>query len=59
MRVYTFKAEEELIYALDAVAEELGITRSEAIRRAIGLLIRYANGKSIPTKWRVRRVILT
>jgi len=43
MKVYTFKSSPELIEALDALAEKLKTTRSELIRRAIGMLLyRYA-----------------
>lgn len=39
MRVVTFKIDEDLLERLDLYARLKGITRSEAIRRAIELLL--------------------
>lgn len=43
MRVVTVKMEEYLVKELDKYAQEKGITRSEAIRKAIDLYIRVKN----------------
>ena len=63
MKVYTFKSNPELIEALDALADELNTTRSELIRRAIGMLLyRYSkhgvNGLENNTI-NVKRVVLS
>lgn len=43
MRVVTVKMEEYLLKELDEYAREKGITRSEAIRKAINLYMRVKN----------------
>ena len=43
MRVVTVKMEEYLVKELDKYAQEKGITRSEAIRKAVELYIRVKN----------------
>jgi len=43
MRVVTVKMEEYLLKELDEYAQEKGITRSEAIRKAISLYMRVKN----------------
>ncbi|MET1128555.1 MAG: ribbon-helix-helix protein, CopG family [Thermoproteota archaeon] len=48
MRVITFKADEDLLEKLDSVARLKGVTRSEAIRRAIELYIRLEDYKVRP-----------
>jgi len=48
----TFKIDNETLYKLDATAERLGITRSEAIRRAIALWLKY-NYKIEPKRIRL------
>ena len=64
MKVYTFKSSPELIEALDALADELNTTRSELIRRAIGMLLyRYAKygvkGLENNTVINIKRVVLS
>jgi len=39
MRIITFKIEEEILEALDALARQKGAPRSELIRRAIRLYL--------------------
>ena len=43
MRVVTVKMEEYLVKELDKYAQEKGISRSEAIRKAVELYIRVKN----------------
>ena len=49
MRVVTFKVDEDLLERLDTYARLKGITRSEAIRRAIEKLLREEEPRIAPT----------
>ncbi len=56
-RVVTFKASEELIRDMDRAAKELGITRSELIKRAIiKYMIEVRERKPKETKIKIRRI---
>lgn len=54
MRVVTFKVEEPLLERLDSIARLKGITRSEAIRKAIELYLKLEDYKVQPEPKRVR-----
>lgn len=54
MRVVTFKVEEPLLERLDSIARLKGITRSEAIRKAIELYLKLEDYKVQPKPKRVR-----
>ena len=49
MRTVTFKIDEWLLERLDTYARLRGITRSEAIRRAIERLLREEEPRLVPT----------
>ncbi len=49
MRVVTFKMDEDLLERLDTYARLKGITRSEAIRRAIEKLLNEEEPRLTPT----------
>lgn len=46
-RVYTFKAPAELIEKLDRLAQMMGTTRSDLIRRAIELYIKMESWRPV------------
>ncbi len=56
MRVVTFKIDERLLEELDRYALSLGMTRSDAIRKAIVDMLRGGNGRRY--KYRIRKVII-
>ncbi len=56
MRVVTFKIDERLLEELDKYALSHGITRSDAIRRAIIDMLRGGDGRRF--KYRIRKVII-
>ena len=59
MRVITFKASDDLIEAMDKLARELGITRSELIKRAIAKYIaENRTGEKQPKNVRIRKVVV-
>ena len=58
MRVVTFKMDESLLEELDRYAIRYGLTRSDAIRRAIIELLRSEKSRSGRTKFRVRKIVL-
>ena len=55
MRVVTFKVDEDLLERLDTYARLKGITRSEAIRKAIELLLQM-DGDSVSVKPKIIRI---
>ena len=54
MRVVTFKVEEPLLEKLDSIARLKGITRSEAIRKAIELYLKLEDYRVQPEPKRVK-----
>lgn len=54
LRIITFKAEEDLVEALDSIARYKGVTRSEVIRMALELYIRLETAKATAEPRRVR-----
>jgi len=58
-RVITFKASEKLVEDMDKLARELGITRSELIKRAIAKYIaEKMTEKEKPKNVRIRKVVV-
>ena len=55
MRVITFKVEEDLLELLDRYAIKYGLNRSEAIRKAIELLVKQELEKEKVPKARVEK----
>ena len=55
MRVVTFKVDEDLLERLDTYARLKGMTRSEAIRKAIELLLQM-DGDSVSVKPKIIRI---
>ena len=58
MRVITFKIDEKLLEELDRYAMRNGMTRSDAIRKAIIELLKNSNRYYSPFKYRIRRVVI-
>ncbi len=57
MRVVTFKMDERLLEELDKYAMRNGMTRSDAIRKAIMELLKNAGPRPY-FKYRIRRVVI-
>ncbi len=57
MRVVTFKVDEKLLEELDKYAMRNGMTRSDAIRKAILELLRSSTPRPY-FKYRIRRVVV-
>ena len=57
MRVVTFKMDERLLEELDKYAMRNGMTRSDAIRKAILELLRNSGPRSY-FKYRIKRVVI-
>ena len=54
MRIITFKIDDELLERLDLVAQRVGATRSELIRKAIIMYITKLENQIQPQKPRIR-----
>ena len=58
-RVVTFKMDEHLLEELDKYAIRNGLTRSDAIRKAIIELLRREPPRSSIFRYRIRKVVIT
>ncbi len=54
MRIITFKIDDELLERLDLVAQRIGATRSELIRKAIIMYITKLENQIQPQKPKIR-----
>jgi len=57
MRIVTFKVDERLLEELDKYALRNGMTRSDAIRKAILELLRNSKPKTY-FKYRIKRIVV-
>ena len=58
MRVITFKIEQDMLEALDALALKYGVSRSEVIRKGIELIIKQQGQPLRKPRGRIRRIII-